>query len=266
MALSSTTVKQRGRQRRKPTIWTREKIYKLIELYRASDCLWNHYSELYKNKDCRNKAIDRICKTLEITKIDYGKKVHNLRNQFNSELKKYERRLEKMGDKKTLSPKTCRWEHFETLMFLRPIIEPRPGYQPQSKKTVNSIKISYCNENTKQETAKSPTEENIELPILSVEQTNNRVSKELEPCEVQPNSASTHCTNFSPISTHVEKQTCMETLGPGVRDQWDAFGELIANEFRNLNSMISRKKLKRRIMQIMLEVGEEDDKKYTTVN
>ncbi|XP_017868953.1 PREDICTED: uncharacterized protein LOC108617622 [Drosophila arizonae] len=265
MALSSTTVKQKGRQRRKPTIWTREKIYKLIELYRASDCLWNHYSELYKNKDCRNKAIDRICKTLEISKIDYGKKVHNLRNQFNSELKKYERRLEKMGGAKNASTKTCRWEHFETLMFLRPIIEPRPGYQPQSKKSVNSIKLSY-NENTEQEPAESPIEENKELPNLSVEQSNNRVVKELEPCEVQQNSTSKHCKSFSSISTHVEKQNCMEVPRPGVRDQWDAFGELIANEFRNLNSMISRKKLKRKIMQIMLEVGEEDDKKYTNMN
>ncbi|XP_030245404.1 uncharacterized protein LOC115564821 [Drosophila navojoa] len=264
MALSSTTVKQKGRQRRKPTIWTREKIYKLIELYRASDCLWNHYSELYKNKDCRNKAIDQICKTLEISKIDYGKKVHNLRNQFNSELKKYERRLEKMGGTKNASPKTCRWEHFETLMFLRPIIEPRPGYQPQIKKSVNSINLS-TKENTEEETAESPIEENKGLPILSAEQSNSRVA-ELEPCEVQPNSESKHCRNFSSISTHIEKQNCMEVPGPGVRDQWDAFGELIANEFRNLNSMISRKKLKRKIMQIMLEVGEEDDKKYTNVN
>lgn len=43
------------------------------------------------------------------------------------------------------------------------------------------------------------------------------------------------------------------------RDQWDSFGELVATEFRNLNSDISRKKLKRKIMQAMLEVGEEDD-------
>lgn len=50
------------------------------------------------------------------------------------------------------------------------------------------------------------------------------------------------------------------------RDQWDAFGELIANEFRNLNSSVSRKILKRKIMQIILEVGEEDDKKYTSLN
>ncbi|KPU76110.1 uncharacterized protein Dana_GF12047, isoform B [Drosophila ananassae] len=50
------------------------------------------------------------------------------------------------------------------------------------------------------------------------------------------------------------------------RDQWDAFGELIANEFRNLNSDIFRKRLKRKIMQVMLEIGEEDDLEYTRKN
>lgn len=130
VALRDSSVSRRSnRNRCKPTIWTREKIYKLIELYRASDCLWNHYSELYKNKDCRTKAVDQICTSLGITKDAYGKKVHNLRNQFNSELKKYERRLQENGGKTV----ACRWEHFETLMFLRPIIEPRPGYQPQCK-------------------------------------------------------------------------------------------------------------------------------------
>ena len=44
-----------------------------------------------------------------------------------------------------------------------------------------------------------------------------------------------------------------------LHDQWDAFGELVANEFRNLNSELSRKRLKRKIMQAMLEIGEEDD-------
>lgn len=133
------------------------------------------------------------------------------------------------------------------------------------QKSVNSIKLSN-NENIEQETAERPIEEIKELPILCAEQSNNRVAIELAPCEVQQNSASKHCRNFSSISTHVENQNCMEVPGSGVRDQWDAFGELIANEFRNLNSMISRKKLKRKIMQIMLEVGEEDDKKYTNAN
>lgn len=50
---------------------------------------------------------------------------------------------------------------------------------------------------------------------------------------------------------------------PGIamtsRDQWDTFGDLIASEFRHMNSDISRKRLKRKIMQAMLEIGEEDD-------
>lgn len=58
-------------------------------------------------------------------------------------------------------------------------------------------------------------------------------------------SVSSNCTSNRPASV--------------LRDQWDAFGELVANEFRNLNSDVSRKHLKRKIMQAMLEVGEEDD-------
>lgn len=128
------------RRRRKPTIWTREKISKLIELYRESDCLWNHYSGTYRSKECRAKAIEHICESLGITKIDYGKKVHNLRNQFNSELKKLERRLEESGSASPTVEKTCRWEHFNTLMFLRSVIEPRPGYQQTSP---SQSKVEY---------------------------------------------------------------------------------------------------------------------------
>ncbi|EDW71373.1 uncharacterized protein [Drosophila virilis] len=261
--LSSTPVKRRGGQH---TIWTREKIYKLIELYRASECLWNHYSELYKNKSCRNKAINRICTALEISKIDYGKKVHNLRNQFNSELKKYEARLEKTGGKKVVSPKTRRWEHFETLMFLRPFIEPRPGYhQPQIKKVVKRHRISTFNDNTEPQlsTIENQLEDIIQLQILSCKDTTDANAKEQGTCEVQRSCSSIKTYSCSPSFIQSGGQSCValsESRHSSLRDQWDSFGELIANELRNLKSSISRKKLKRKIMQVMLEVGEEDDK------
>ncbi|KAL7737466.1 hypothetical protein ACLKA6_007604 [Drosophila palustris] len=275
---SATTAKRNSsRQRRKPTIWTREKIYKLIELYRESDCLWNHYSELYKNKDCRTKAIERICTSLGITKNDYGKKVHNLRNQFNSELKKYERRLKDTDNGiAALSPKACRWEHFETLMFLRPIIEPRPGYQPQCK---NLLKSEEC-ANTELQATSARSQlggDIIQLELLSVEDVSNITAKEQSTCDLQvaprsealpnisANLSMTTSRRESPTLSAIDKQNFVNPPGV-IRDQWDAFGELIANEFRNLNSPISRKKLKRRIMQIMLEVGEEDDEKYTSTN
>ncbi|ALC42640.1 CG10904 [Drosophila busckii] len=253
---SPSTTKKRGHPRHKSTMWTREKIFKLIELYRKSDCLWNHYSKLYKNKECRTKAIEHICSSLNITKNDYGKKVHNLRNQFNSELKKFERRLEESGGEKNVSTKSCRWEHFETLMFLRPIIEPRPGYQAQCKKMVANFETEAIVESNASAINRQ-VEETARLQALRTEDASTEA--------IQSYSDST-------LSQHItETRLCPNENSKFVpasinRDQWDAFGEMIANEFRNLNSAVSRKKLKRKIMQVVLEIGEEDDVEYTTVN
>ncbi|XP_034104078.1 uncharacterized protein LOC117567908 [Drosophila albomicans] len=281
---TSSTKRSSSRQHRKPTIWTREKIYKLIDLYRASDCLWNHYSELYKNKDSRTKAIDHICESLGITKYDYGKKVHNLRNQFNSELKKYERRIKNAEGIRAISPKSCRWEHFEKLMFLRPIIERRPGYQPQCKSLVKNDECSTAETHVTGTVSGSQlgTGNIVQLELLSVEDTSNSSAKEQATCDLQVTPKSEVASNLSTDPSvnvlrrdsitikSAETPNYSNAHGPGqpntIRDQWDAFGELIANEFRNLNSAISRKKLKRKIMQVMLEVGEEDDQKYTSNN
>ncbi|KAH8413699.1 hypothetical protein KR222_004102 [Zaprionus bogoriensis] len=262
-ARDSSLSKRNGRQRRKPTIWTREKIYKLIQLYQASDCLWNHYSELYKNKDCRNKAIDQICTSLGISKDAYGKKVHNLRNQFNSELKKYERRLQETGGKTDLTAKTCRWEHFETLMFLRPIIEPRPGYQSHSK-VESPSKIS---KDQLKEIAQILRVEDVSDSAVS-DKINGATEVTASKSETTKNILSNTCTDSENHSVPGKRKEDDCASGPSqsrtIRDQWDAFGELIANEFRNLNSASSQKKLKRKIMQIILEIGEEDDQKYTS--
>ncbi|XP_017018704.1 uncharacterized protein [Drosophila kikkawai] len=255
-------VKREGRQRRKPTIWSREKISKLIELYRDSDCLWNHFSELYKNKDCRAKAIAHICTTLGITKNDYGKKVHNLRNQFNSELKKLERRLEESGGSSSsqLPEKTCRWEHFKTLMFLRSVIEPRPGYQQSSQcKKIAKLDYSYTD---RDEDVEKPTQSSVEsLESIFIEAVieSEEIEKVDEP-KPMPMPALSALATPSPVPSRLAEPPAVATSATApVRDQWDAFGELIACEFRNLNSELSRKRLKRKIMQVMLEIGEEDD-------
>ncbi|KAH8237049.1 hypothetical protein KR038_003404, partial [Drosophila bunnanda] len=250
----------KGRQRRKPTIWSREKISKLIELYRDSDCLWNHFSERYKNKDCRAKAIEQICTTLGITKNDYGKKVHNLRNQFNSELKKLERRLEESGGPSSsqLPEKTCRWEHFKTLMFLRSVIEPRPGYQQSSQcKKIAKLDYSYTDHD---EDVGKPTQtsvESLESIIIEAVIESEDIEKVVESKAI-PMPAQAALASPSPVPSRLVEPPAVPTSVP-VRDQWDAFGELIACEFRNLNSELSRKRLKRKIMQVMLEIGEEDD-------
>lgn len=131
------------------TLWSREKTGQLIELYKKNDCLWNHWNESYKSKDKRNKAIENICSTLNISKFDFGKKVHNLRNQFNTEMKKLEQRLEAGGgetvDEETSSQSIrCKWSHFESLMFLRNVIEPRPGGYQSTFQPPKVAMILYC--------------------------------------------------------------------------------------------------------------------------
>lgn len=130
-------------QNRKQSVWTREKINQLVELYKKHECLWNHWHDSYKSKDKRNRAIGEICTTLRITKFDFGKKIHNLRNQFNTEMKKLEQRMEEAGgsiEDASATTLRCKWSHFESLMFLRRVIEPRPGgYQTtfQGPKVIN---------------------------------------------------------------------------------------------------------------------------------
>ena len=69
------------RPQRKSTLWTRDKIASLIKMYRANECLWNPYHEHYKSAKKRNEAIHALCSCLDINKYEFGKKIHNLRNQ-----------------------------------------------------------------------------------------------------------------------------------------------------------------------------------------
>ncbi|XP_013106915.2 uncharacterized protein LOC106086690 [Stomoxys calcitrans] len=363
-------------------VWSREKINQLIELYKKNECLWNHWHESYKNKEKRNRAIKEICIALRITKFDFGKKIHNLRNQFNTEMKKWEQRMEEAGgvpdnvDGNTAI--RCKWIHFESLMFLRNVIEPRPGgyqstalHQPPKKMRLKfdynsaeddvnitmlsapnassneDISSNYQYEEQTEETSPAevcqnfenelnavvndqamPREDSLDQkyippPVQQMQQqqlqmpTNKSYSQKKATLSAANNSihispgyaeivnlsshdnaaaieinahdmavvtshnqalmpSSTTSTSSVPTSTaaasvietpviasvvcgssNVSTSLSQSPLAP--RDQWDSFGELVATELRNLNSDLSRKKLKRKIMQAMLEVGEQDD-------
>lgn len=144
-AMQKQEVVQQPRQSRKSTIWTKEKINQLIELYEKNECLWNHWHESYKSREKRKRAINEICTALRVSKFEFGKKVHNLRNQFNTEMKKLEHRVEEAGislDEASNTELRSKWTHFESLKFLRNIIEPRPGiYQTnyQAPKVFHSL-------------------------------------------------------------------------------------------------------------------------------
>ncbi|XP_055838198.1 uncharacterized protein LOC129906441 isoform X2 [Episyrphus balteatus] len=293
--------------------WTREKTATLISLYQSHECLWNNFIESYKNKDKRIKAINQICNQLNLSKVDFGKKIHNLRNQFNAEMKKLEKRNENSTE-----IRRSRWEHYEALMFLKDVIAPRPGFSMAFKGPRKyEIKYSVLDEDEEQHQSNSEIQETTDaevqyeettetdqnaiefdsIPVVSREEVleskyHRPSQEELETQEYihhppvhhheiihhQPQRQQSHEVMHiensqiapTPPTPTTTKVVHMETLPPKKRarteecdelkrDQWDVFGEFVAAEFKNLNSELSRKKLKRKIMQVMLEVGEEDD-------
>ncbi|XP_055916065.1 uncharacterized protein LOC129948939 [Eupeodes corollae] len=297
--------------------WTREKTATLISLYQSHECLWNNFIESYKNKDKRNKAIEEICDQLNLNKVDFGKKIHNLRNQFNAEMKKLEKRNESSTE-----VRRSRWEHYEALMFLKDVIAPRPGFSmafkgPRKFEIKYSIldqeedehqqsnsalqepgdtEVQYEETETTQQPSAQNTIEFETVPIASREEVLESKYHRPSQDQLETQEYVQHQPLQHQIIHHQQQQQQqpqrqpsqdvlqiensqmsmpnkvlhMETLPPKKRarteecneqkrDQWDVFGEFVAAEFKNLNSELSRKKLKRKIMQVMLEVGEEDD-------
>ncbi|KAL3286570.1 hypothetical protein HHI36_001071 [Cryptolaemus montrouzieri] len=92
--------------------WTRQEIMKLIELYKAQDCLWNINNIDYRDKRKRNAAWKYISTTLDHDILSVERKMKVLKTQFMycyKLLKKYSARGE------AYQPK---WFAYKNLKFL----------------------------------------------------------------------------------------------------------------------------------------------------
>ena|ERR1700761_189671 len=92
--------------------WEREKVYKLIELVEAHPELWDCSLKAYKNRHLKNKIHESIAQTLNLTADLVDKKIHNLRCQLNTEIRKIKKKKSRAGTNEIYHPK---WEYFESL-------------------------------------------------------------------------------------------------------------------------------------------------------
>lgn len=68
--------------------WQRTDVENLIKSYQTYDMLWDVKSDGYKNKALKRAAIQELSKQFGRSTDEITRKLHNLRSQFNSELKK----------------------------------------------------------------------------------------------------------------------------------------------------------------------------------
>jgi hypothetical protein len=95
--------------------WTVPETRNLISQFEDSPCLWDVFNKDYKNKDMKSTAVTKIALSLGV-KVDKGiRKMHNLRYQYTSELKKTritKTRLKKSGQGSNETYKS-QWPYFD---------------------------------------------------------------------------------------------------------------------------------------------------------
>jgi len=95
--------------------WLKSEIDQLINMYHNKPELWDVKSKVYKDRVKKRDALDEIATTFE-TVEEITRKIHNLRNQFNSEFKKTTKKKSGQGSDELY---TSKWPYFKSLLFLQ---------------------------------------------------------------------------------------------------------------------------------------------------
>lgn len=102
--------------------WNSEMTMKLIEtLEKDGQELWNSKHVFYKDKFARQAKTEFLAKMFVTTVEEINRKIHNLRTQYNNELRKLKKK-QAGSEKSAGTPATpvSGWEYFEAMSFLKP--------------------------------------------------------------------------------------------------------------------------------------------------
>lgn len=111
--------------------WTTENTTKLIEALER-DCkeLWDTKHPLNKDRVARQVKLEYLASLFATTPEEISRKIHNLRTQFNNELRKLKRRSASAGCGDGGGAGCSGWEYFEALSFLLRSPAPSGDIEP----------------------------------------------------------------------------------------------------------------------------------------
>nr|XP_034840530.1 uncharacterized protein LOC117996565 [Maniola hyperantus] len=109
--------------------WTSENTMKLIEIF-EKECreLWDSKHVLNKDRSTRQARLEYLAGVFGTNSEEISRKLHNLRTQFNNELRKIKRRA---AGGESSSGVSSGWDYFESLLFLlrEPLVDTTEGIE-----------------------------------------------------------------------------------------------------------------------------------------
>ncbi|XP_075969343.1 uncharacterized protein LOC142972270 [Anticarsia gemmatalis] len=223
--------------------WNSENTMKLIETM-EKECkeLWDPKNPLNKDRNVRHGRFEYLAEMFGTTPEEISRKVHNLRTQFNNELRKIKRRqVTRSG-----------WEYFDALSFLMrtPVADPLD--------TVDAVNLELAEfQADEEEEFGAAARAHVNLIAQ-----NNAGGSPSRPRPKQSIRVAASAPPPLPPSAHplMWPEEPVPRIRPGLNaDECQIFGDFVASELRTLRSNESRKKLKRMIQKAILQVGEEED-------
>ncbi|XP_013190432.2 uncharacterized protein LOC106134838 isoform X1 [Amyelois transitella] len=230
------------------SIWTSENTLKLIETM-EKECkeLWDVKHPLNRDRLARQEKHEYLASMFATTAEEISRKIHNLRSQFNNELRKIKRRqmTSLSGGGELSSGGGSGWEYFDALSFLL----RAPSADPLD--SVDGVNLAL---------AEFQADEEVEFGVAA--RANSTAKESSSPAKRPTLRVAASAPPPLPPSAHpmMWPEEPTPRLRPGINaDECQIFGDFVASELRTLRSDESRKRLKRMIQKAILQIGEEED-------
>ncbi|KAG8277075.1 hypothetical protein J6590_049984 [Homalodisca vitripennis] len=204
-------------------VWSKDKVLKLIEMYRERPLLWNATNSFYKDKNKKNYAWLEIADELIATKADVKTKIRNLTTQFKRENKKT-----KSGS--GVDSEKRKWFALDHLMFLKDTTAPR-----------------HCRDTAKHDSMPENIDESADTTL---DTPSPGPSTPLQSTLTKPPKR----RRYNPVAQ--EALSVMKNLGDKIkpRDEFDAFGEYVAGQLRKCTDLRQMAVTKHRINQALFDL------------
>ncbi|RZF46836.1 hypothetical protein LSTR_LSTR008068 [Laodelphax striatellus] len=204
--------------------WSKEETERLIYRIESIPELWDVNHEHYKDRNKKRRAIATLADEFNAECTEVTRKLHNLRTQLNSELRKLRKRKRRNENDDSIK---SGWQFFEALSFMIPSTR-------FDETSINNLD------------AENQDGDSL-LDILEIQV--NAQDHPVPPSFVPKRNSTTHKDDTA-------LDTALQILQ--ARDDDQIFGDFVAAALRSINTPQLKTTLKLRIQRALLEVQEKD--------
>lgn len=249
--------------------WTSDETFLLIGFYRELKVLWDPNNPDYSSKLKRREAVSALAEKFCTTEIEINRKIHNLRCQFNGEVRKFHQKTD-IHDVNVNQDCISTWEFFGVMKEMMQFPSDK-RYRSHSKRVNNiflksSLSYQLMNYNFRF----------VFLQSISFDGHHTSVGSEIDHDEFMLRTIREYASDTSKVkkrkhnhdvnttaSDHVASSTDNDShqssvaLDIRLNDEFQLYGDYVANELRSLKKE-NQRIAKLRITRILLELGESE--------